>query len=1049
MSNTIAKEFDQAAERHAGRTAVESGEGALTFAALAEQAGRVAAALGEAGGGAGRVVGIWLPAGADYIASVVAVLRHDAVFLPLDTAWPEGRLQRVLEEARPEVVITDAVKPGQTAALCAAAGIPGTAILSVGGAAGACRLERPGSPAAPPRELPPRACYLVYTSGSTGRPKGILGRDDSVAQFLAWERAEYALDVSARVPFLAPVSVDVSLRDVFAALLSGGTVCIPPDEARANPVLLAEWLGRARINHVHLVPSLLRLLVREAGDALAASGATAHVRELLVAGEPLYGRDVRAVRRVFGERVGITNLYGPSETTMVKCFFRVPTDPGPDDEIVPLGAPMPGTRILVRDGDRDLAAGEAGEVVIATAFGTCGYLGAGEPSGDRFIQVGDVSGASLPGFRTGDRGVLDGQGVLRYHGRMDDMLKVGGNRVELLELEATLRAAGVESAAVAPELAPDGDHRLHCFYVSPSTDAAAESRLQAHVRAYLPGYMHPASYTAVAALPTTVSGKLDRRALLELRKAPESGAGDGPADPLEAQVAGYWAEVLGLPEVPCDVAFQALGGSSLRAMQLISRIFRQHRIALNVRELMGRQTVRSLAALIRGRGVQTGAPRLAAGQPGQRHPLSPFQRLMWDVAQHAPAAPAYHEYLAVALNGAVDPELCRRVAEALVARHEILRTAFVEVDGAPVQEVRPPESCTPALLGVDVRAAADPEAAWRGHFLDQVDAPFDLGSPPLLRCFLYRVAEHRSVLACVFYHIIGDVFSVDVAFDEARALYAALRAGRPDALPPLERQYRHFAAETAATAEAARAEGTAFWTGYLPHPLPELRLSAAPRPFLKSFSGDSRHFDVPAGLVAELRATAAGRGVSPFVVALAAYARTFAEAAGGEPLVVGCPVLLRDRPDLESQLGLYLNTLPVRIDGAGTLDARALVRHVDESVMQALRFREYPVQHIAEDLALPLKPSRAPLYDTLFTLAESRALSSPASLALPRRQAKFDLSMILTAGDGVLRGMLEFNPGIVDVLAAEALVHGYQAALGKLCAELAGAAVPALAAAEP
>lgn len=1048
MNNAIAREFHTAAERHGGRTAVEWGTQALTYGALAEHAGRIAAALRQAGGGAGRVVGVRLPAGADYVAAMVAVLGQDAVLLPLDTAWPDGRLQRVLEEARPEVVVTAPAGAGQAAALCAAAGIPGTAIVSVDGPAGAVRLERPGARAGAPRPLPPHACYLVYTSGSTGRPKGILGRDDSVAHFLAWERAEYGLDASARVPFLAPVSFDVSLRDVFAPLFSGGTVCVPPEEARANPVLLAEWLGRARINHVHLVPSLLRVLVREAGDALAASGAAAQIRELLVAGEPLFGRDVRAVRAVFGLGVGITNLYGPSETTMVRCFYRVPAEPLPDEEIVPLGRPMPGVRVLVREGGRDLAPGEAGEVVIATAFGTCGYLG-DEPSRDRFIQVDEPSGGTVAAFRTGDRGVMGRDGLLRYQGRMDDMLKVGGNRVELLELEATLRAAGVESAAVAAELAPDGDHRLHCFYVAAGTDAATESRLQAHVRTYLPTYMHPASYTAVPALPTTVSGKLDRRALLELRAAPGSAAaGAGPADTLEAQVAGHWAEVLGLAEVPCDVPFQALGGSSLRAMQLISRIFRQHRIALNVRELMGQQTVRTLAALIRGRGVPTEPGRLAGARPGQRHPLSPFQRLMWDVAQHPAAAPAYHEYLAVALDGPLDAELCRRTAEAMVARHEILRTAFVEADGAPVQEVRAAGECVPALDPVDVRGAADPEAAWRGHFMDQVDAPFDLARPPLLRLFLYRLAERRFVLACVFYHIIGDVFSVDVAFDEARAVYAGLAAGRPDALAPLERQYRHFAAETDASAGTARAPARAFWTRYLPAPLPELRLSGAPRPFLKSFAGETRHFEVPPARYAELRAAAAASGVSPFVVALAAYARVLAGATGGEPLVVGCPVLLRDRPGLESQLGLYLNTLPVRVDGAGTLDARALVRQVDASLLQVLEWREYPVQHIVEDLALPLKPSRAPLYDTLFTLAESRALSSPHTFALPRRRAKFDLSMILTAGDQVLRGMLEFNPGLVDAPAAEALVDRYVAVLGELCRELADAPAPAMAAAQ-
>ena len=680
--------------------------------------------------------------------------------------------------------------------------------------------------------------------------------------------------------------------------------------------------------------------------------------------------------------------------------------------------------------------------MIATPFATFGYLRDGRVSPEGFAPVGGEGGPTVAGFATGDRGSIDEEGLLRYHGRLDHMLKVRGNRVELLEVEAALRAAGVETASIAAEEAADGDHQLHCFYVSPGADAGVEERLRAHVRDALPAYMHPASYTAVPTLPTTTSGKLDRRALLGRRAAPAATEGGAPApaaDPVEAQLAADWAQVLGVPGVPLDTPFHALGGSSLRAMQLIARVFKRHRVALNVREVLGGESVRSLAARIRG---GTGAPAPATAPPrepraGGDAPLSPYQRMMWDLAQHPPAVPAYHEFVAVELPAAPDPAVCRRVMEALVERHEILRTAFVEHEGAPLQRVLPPAQVPLELGQVDLRGEADPDAAWRAHFLDDAERPFDLARPPLFRARVYRLAEERCVLAVVLYHI-----SVDVAAREARELYAGLAAGRAPSLPPLDGQYRDFAVRSVRETAAARDRGRAFWAGYLPSPLPELKLSPR-RPFLKSFAGDTRGFGVAPDAVARLRAAAAAAGVTPFVVGLSAYARALADAADEGRLVVGCAVSLRDQPHLDGQLGLYLNVVPVALDLSAAGDAAGWVRHVAERVARAMAFKEYPVHWIGEDLRLPLRPSRAALYDTTFTLAERDPGAGPPLVALPRRHSKFDLSLTLAMMGDEVSGVAEFNPGIVDGAAVEARMQAYLGGLDALCADLLAAAPPA------
>ena len=1025
--NGLAERFRRAVAAYPANTAVYSNLAEYSYADVAGYANRIAVVVSAYQGKKG-IVAIWLPKGVDYIAAVLATLQCGHVFLPLERSWPGERLKSVLLQAEPFLIITDSESRFRKAVDWDAA-LNKTPLLVLHGPQSEVHLV--GQVHGKDREagsLPETAGYVMYTSGSTGKPKGILGREDSLLHFIDWETQRYSIDTEVRIPQLAPVSFDVSLRDIFVPLLSGGSAWVPPPHVMENPVTLAGWFGETGMSVVHIVPSLVRLLIREAPEALRHGGAADSIQRFLLAGEPLYNSDVLGLRSVFGEEVGITNLYGPSETTLAKCFFDVPQD-GWKGEIVPLGHPLPDTEIRIWQGADGADPQTGGEIVITTPFASYGYLDQAALTAERFDDLEKVRSCQRVSFRSGDHGFIDGDGLLHYQGRTDHMIKVRGNRVELLEVEATMRRAVATEVAAAVERLSDGDCGIHCFYVSPARDEELERGLWSFAENHLPSYMRPSTYNAVQSLPVTTNGKLDRAFLIERRANNLVSGGELPEnDDLARKIASYWGEALSIAVVPFDVPFRALGGSSLKAMQVIGRIYKNHRVSICVADFASNETVQALTAFVRSREKPTKrAPRARnRSDAPPRYPLSPYEELMWEIAQYPAAAAAYNEYVAVEFAGDLSVEVCQRIPRILVERHEILRCAYIEVAGRPIHELRPIEDGELAGTYVDLRTETNPDAAWREHLLSEADRPFDLGKPPLFRWYIYRTCAQRYVLGSIAYHIIADLASVDILMGEAIALYLELtnqRGFEAPALRPLSRQYRDFVSETADLMRTDP-EQRAFWAGELPRPLPELTLSDGQRPFLRTFDGASVDLAVGPATCTALTDLAVRQGISKYVVLLSAYALLLARAGKSDDVVIGCAVSLRDKPDLESQVGHYLNTIPLYLEPASEETVDGLLASVNRAVGRAMRHKEYPVQEIADAFDLPMRVSRAAIYDTVFTITE-RDSALPPLVNLPRRRAKFDLMANLTVSANAIHGYLEYNTNILSESAARSLADDY------------------------
>lgn len=582
--------FGQVAAARPDHAAVSTADGPLSYRRLDEAANRAAAGMRRAGLRQGAVAALFLGPGAAYVTAMLAVMKTGGVFVALDPAAPVRRLRTLLATVTPALVVLDARHAEAWAAV--AADLP------------RLHIDDPDpAPAAepPPLVSPDDACYVVTTSGSTGEPKAILGTHKGLSHFIHWELEEFALTDDVRVAQLAPPTFDVSLRDLLVPLAAGGTVCIPAAETRARIDHLLDWLDAEAVTLMHCVPTLFRALLQELARRPEPGKLLTRLRHVLLAGEPLYGADVRRWRSLMGRRTELVNVYGPSETTLAKAFYRIPEDEPDASRMVPVGKALPDTALLiVKDGEL-CDPGEIGEVYVSTPFMSLGYIGDPVMTAERFVANPIGGGGDQVAYRTGDFGRYRPDRNVELLGRQDTQVKVRGVRIELTEVEnAMLQHPAIEQAVVAAHQASGHEVVLCGYYVA--AGPLPDEELRGHLGRWLPTSMHPAYLMHMASLPSNLHGKVMRRALprpadLLYEQNPYVMAADG----IERDVASLFDEVLRIGKVSAVHSFVEMGGDSLGAIRLLPRISERFGVEVSFPELFPRGTVRHLAAAIAAR----------------------------------------------------------------------------------------------------------------------------------------------------------------------------------------------------------------------------------------------------------------------------------------------------------------------------------------------------------------------------------------------------------------------------------------------------------------
>ncbi|MFD8385783.1 amino acid adenylation domain-containing protein [Streptomyces sp. NPDC059679] len=940
---TLPELFEAQARATPYAVAVTDATSSLTFERLDADATRLARLLVAHGAGPDRLVGVALPRTAAAVTAIWAVWKSGAGYLPLDTEHPPERIAAICAEAGPALVLATAET---------AHAVPeGVATLRVDEAAPpeATDLDTAGSFGAP---LPGHLAYVIYTSGSTGRPKGVAVEHRNLANMFHSHRANFFDPERTRAggrPLRAALTNSLGFDASFSQLLwmvAGHELHIVDDTVRKDALALVDRAVAAEVDVLDTTPSVARQML--AAGMFQASGERHRVSVLALGGEEVADDLWAELHAVPG--LSVHNLYGPAECTVDAMLWHGEGRPA-------IGHPADNARVYVLDPFlRPVPDGAVGELYIAGAGVSRGYLGRPGPTAERFVaDVFGPPGARM--YRTGDLGRRAPDGAVEYCGRADSQVKIRGHRVELGEIEAALAAEpSVARAVAAVSTDPSGVRRV-VGYVSPSPGARPDPvSLRDAVARRLPAYMVPAVVMVVDAVPLTPNGKVDRAAL----PAPSfqaTGEYRAPSTERERALHEVFADVLGRPRIGVDDSFFDLGGDSIIAMQLAARAHRAQ-LAITTKDIFLHPTIARLAEVAQDTGVRDeprGQDRAPAGplvtlsdaeraelaQDGRRIaevlPLTPLQQGMhFHAVLAADGVDVYTAQAPVRLTGPLMPGALREAVGAAVARHSALRVSFTLLSSGRLVQVVHEEMSVP-WREADLSGLAENERRHRLAELIDEDRlrRFDLAEPPLLRATLVRLAADDHLLLVSYHHGLLDGWSLPLFFRDLFALYAGGAAAA--APPPVQFAdfLRWLAAQDAEL--AARAWGE--------------ELAGLDEPTLVAPDAEAASATVP-HLVTELLdperttalATAARRaGLTLNTVVQGAWAVSLGQLLGRDDIVFGATCAGRppELPGSEDIVGLLMNTVAVRV----RLDpARPLVQLLAD--LQRRQAELGPYQHL-------------------------------------------------------------------------------------------------------
>lgn len=1003
---TMQQALERSFARNAGLTAVECGERRLTFAELDGLSARIAAGLAGRGIPRHTPVGLLCDDRLALIAAMVGVLRADLVFVPLDPAYPPARLQGMVETAALEHIVHTAA-----CAQAAAALVPHTydyAACGAGEGAGSVAVVEDGD----------SPIYIYFTSGTTGRPKAILGRNKGLLHFVEWEAGQFQTAGLRFSQFIVP-AFDPFLRDVFVPLCSGGTICIPERrEILLDPAALTAWVQERTIGLIHCVPSLFRQLLDGVGETITFP----HLRFILLAGEKANPADLRRWYARFSERVQLVNLYGPSETTLAKLFHLI-TPADAERPRIPVGKAIRGARAIILDEHLQPCDDMVkGEIYIRTPYRSLGYYRDPEATAARFLPNPFSGDAGDLIYRTGDLGQRLPDGSIDILGRVDRQIKIRGMRLEAEEIERALcEFPGVREAAVIKVESAAGGELLAAFYAGDESAVDGEA-LRAWLAGRLPDYMVPAWYGALAQLPRKPNGKIDFDQLPELQRR-NSRAFVPPRSETEIRLADLWAAVLHVEKVGLHDHFFELGGNSLNVMTLIARIQREFSVTVPMADIFHQPTLEKQAALVDG--LDRGRLQPVEVAPVKEdYELAPAQQRIYVLQQLQPGSTAYNIPIVLRVCGPVDRDRVDAAFAALVRRHDALRTSFHLVAGRPRQRVH--ETVDFGVEHRRLEPGVDAEAEAR-----ECIRPFDPARAPLLRVSLLETAPAEYILVADTHHLVSDAASQALLIRDFVLLYLGQQP------PPLLLQYKDYAEWLNGRRRAGELQRQQeFWLRELSPLPPRLRLPLdAVRDDTIERPAASVHGDLPDDVTARLQEIAAAADTTLFQVHLALCAVFLHKISGQEDLVVGTPIAGRNHPDLRGIIGVFINTLPLRLLPRGERRFFDFVEEVRERCLQAFAHQEYPFEELADRLSNGREGGRQPVFDVLFTFdAVSRGLERWSDtgdirlepVAFHRPQAKFDLTVSGTMAMGRCRYVMEYNRAVFQAESMERFMGYYR-----------------------
>jgi amino acid adenylation domain-containing protein len=987
--------------------AIEQGKQRLTYSQLEERIFSIVDGLTKRGIQKQNLIGVFINDRIDLISVMLGILKAGCVFIPLDTMLPMKRIEYMLKLTATKYVICD--EPMREKMSLELRENRHVVPVEVD------QLLKSFNPSAFPgkgkkdiRYNPGDKVYIYFTSGSGGKPRAIVGQNKSLCHFINWEIDTFGVNEHFRFSQFITPGFDAFLRDILVPISTGGTICIPESkEILSDNRQLIDWIDANRIHLIHCVPSIFRMFNK---DTLV-PGNFEHLKYILMAGERIVPNELKHWFDTFGGRIRLVNLYGTTETTMAKTFYFI-RESDVYKEKVSVGKPLPGARVIIFDRDMKPCGRErVGEIYIRTPYRTLGYLNDPELTHERFIRNLVSSNENDRLHRTGDIGKILADGSIEVIGRIDRQVKIQGMRVELEEIENQLRKhPGVQEAVIMERRYPEksisnheGEEKYLCAYYVPGYRGSFVSSpddldLRDFLLSRLPPFMIPIYFAKLEKIPLTVNGKVDWKGLPEPEM--KKWVYIPPRNVLEEKLVRLWSEILG--EEPSTIGinsdFFQLGGNSLKATTMISRIHKELDVDVPLTEVFRNSTVEKLARYVTG-SVKNIFSAIDPSEKKEFYISSSAQKRLFFLQQMKPQNIGYNMPQTIPLKtshgeGLFSSPSFEAIFKKLITRHESLKTSFELVNEEPVQRVRDEVVLNLETYDLNVEMRDD---LMHEYIVKYFVRPFDLSEAPLLRVGLLKTLDDKKCILLVdMHHIITDGVSLEILTKEFMNLCAG------EELKPLRLQYKDYSEWKNSKKQKERIKRQeAYWLRLFSDEIPALQLPTDHnRPVIHSFEGDSSFFVINKKETRGLKELAMELDATLFMTLLAVFSIFLSKLSGQEDILVGTAVAGRSHADLQHVIGMFVNTIVFRNYLSSNKTFKALVKEVKNRTLESYKNQDYPFEMLVEKLPIRRDTSRNPLFDVMFnmwTLDDDSIsvgkVNENAEMKSLRKASKFDLTL--------------------------------------------------------
>lgn len=1019
------RKFEEATLKYSKETALVCGTNSLSYGDLNSKANQLARYMQTRyDARMGDRIAILMERSEHMIVAILAALKLGLTYVPVDTDYPQDRIDFILKDASVSYVLTNIEFTSPF--------IKSNNVIQYGRSVeSASELDNGNLNANSDNE---GLLYIMYTSGSTGKPKGVMISERSVTDYVQTFTDFFEVTSKDIVIQQASISFDTSVEEIFPILCAGGKLIVLQAGGRD-----VEAMMQVCIDHRVSLLSTTPLVVNEINSHINCSKLA--LRVMISGGDALKASYVDNLLK----QLKFYNTYGPTEATVCATFGRV-TDPINADII---GLPIANHQIyLLNEKMQEVGFGQKGEICIGGIGLAEGYLNRKTETDKAFVQNPFDGDKRI--YKTGDIGLRLQNGTIKFCGRKDSQVKIRGYRIEPSEVEHHILQLGeVNDVCVLSREDRTGSKHLVAFYTSTgsysadllrqqlgkivpmymvpsyllpikeipktvngkvdykslalpgelSTDFDFVAGLKEYLKQILPSYMVPGIYMEMEKLPMTATGKIDRKKLAETNFQTGGNAVHVEArSAIERKLVEIWKKMLKKEKISVADNFFELGGNSLKATQIITHIQNELEFTVSINALFNDPTIEGLAANIKTLPKKyKPMEKIISERP--YYPVSFAQRRLWVIEQFEEARGAYNMPLCVNVIG-LDREVFNKTIYALLDRHEILRTTFAMIGGEPVQKIWKIEDLNFDIEFIDLTTRADATAEAFKITVEDANEPFDLINGPLLRVKLLQLEKEKFRILFNQHHIISDGWSINVLRDDFNKLYDSFFGKKEPSISPLPIQYKEYTLWQKNQFDNGEwNEHQKYWHQQLSGKLPLIDVPADfPRPAQKRYNGAEVNFLVSGEEVSSLQNICRKNGATTFMGLMAAVKILLYRYTGLEDLLIGSPIAGRNRIEFENQLGFYVNTLALRTRFNGADDFETIIKCVKQVMLEAHEHQEYPFDLLVDELGLERDLTRSPLFDImiLHTVEEDSLPYKNGIESKENEISKFDITFNFT-----------------------------------------------------